>query len=142
MIRLLSATMLLIFISSTAWAACKSRDIKGLYLAYATGKRTEASACGLRIAANGRVASGSNCLSASTTSRVTGGRLVVLKDCTVAGVIETNRGNIEVPVGSMDKRKSFIAGVFFFGNDEGSFTAVKHKKITGASPSMARYFEE
>ena len=94
MFRLLTAICLLAFASSPAWAACKSKNIKGLYLAYATGVQGNgffATVCGLRVSSNGSIASGSNCVS-DVVNPVRGGRLSVARDCTVTGIAPTAMG--------------------------------------------------
>jgi len=144
MFRLLTTIILLVFASSPAWAACKGKDIKGLYLAYAAGsvgKNFVASVCGLRIASNGTIESGSSCVSDSANG-VTGGNLRVTRDCTVTGVIKTEDGDIRIPLASMDRNKNTITGAYLVRRGQGTFTAVKHQRISGASPSIARYFGE
>jgi len=144
MIRLLVTTCMLALLSSPVWAACKGKDIKGLYLAYAAGTDSGsffATLCGFRISSSGAISSGSNCIS-DVTNPVRGGRLTVARDCTVTGVIETRDGDIAIPAASMTTRKGPITGVYLIGTGEGTFTAVKHKKISGADKSMARYFGE
>lgn len=144
MLRLFTAICLLAFASSPAWAACKGKDIRGLYLVYATGVQGNgffATVCGVRVSSNGSIASGSNCVS-DIVNPVRGGRLTVARDCTVTGVINTRDDNIRVPAASMNTHKNTISGVYLVPRGEGSFTAVKHKRITGASPSMSRYFEQ
>ena len=42
----------------------------------------------------------------------------------------------------MSSHKNTISGVYLVRRGQGSFSAVKHKKVTSASPSMARYFEQ
>ena len=119
--------------------------MKGLWLAYAAGTETGAffaSVCGLKVSSNGSIASGSSCVSAVDSNPVLGGRLRVARDCTVTGVVETGDGDIDVPLASLDKNKATLSGAYVTGSGEGSFTAVKHKKVSGASPSMAPYFGE
>lgn len=144
MIRLLATTCVLALLSGPAWAACKGKDVRGMWLGYAAGSDAGAffaSVCGLRVSSSGRIASGSNCVS-DVTNPILGGNLTVARDCTVTGLIETRDGDIEIPLGSMTSRKNSISGVYLTGGGEGSFNAVKHKRVAGASKSMARYFGE
>ena len=144
MLRLLTTTCILAILSGAAWADCKSREIKGLYLAYNAGTDGSdfvASVCGLKVSKRGRIASGSSCVSA-VTNPILGGRLRLARDCTVTGVIKTAAGDIEIPLASMDRDKATVSGVYLVPAGQGSFTAVKHNNVSGASPSMARYFGE
>jgi len=116
--RYLIAVLIVLF-SSSAWGACKSRDIRGLFLVYVhLGKTVDV--CALGVNRNGTLVSGSNCVSGRVS-----GRLQVRSDCIVSGTV----GRASVG-GSMAKDKNTISGAFTIGGRAGLFTAVKHDRFS------------
>ena len=112
--------LLVLLMSTSAWAACKSRHIRGLYLVYVDmGRKVDI--CALGVTSNGTLVSGSSCLSGRVS-----GRLQVRSDCIVSGTV----GRASVG-GSMEKDKNTITGAFTIGRKPGLFTAVRHARFSG-----------
>ncbi len=140
MIRFLSMTVLLVFLATSAWANCKSREIKGAYVAYFTypagRKPRPIDICSLAFSAKGKVTSASaGCID----DKVTGGRLTLDKNCIVNGTIKTSGRNFIITLAAMEQGKGFFTGVFQQGNKGGSFIVVKLPGNLGPSVALAGY---
>lgn len=128
----------MILASGSAWGACEKKDIQGIYILYiASGITTgTASICSIGVKRRGKIIGG-KCSDLDEVSYVEGGRLRLERDCTITGVIKTDRGPALIPLASMDRGKGMITGNILV-RDGVHFTAVKHEQF-GAN--VARYFE-
>jgi hypothetical protein len=129
-IVLVAAVLVMLLLSSAAWAACTQADLTGTWLTYQSGLRIENSQtffywqrCTVTLNSTGVVTGGSCRDDVGQTFSLTTGRVRVSSGCVVTGTAGGADGSATINHGALDRGKTVFMGVMT-ESDEGTVTGI------------------
>lgn len=117
---LVVAIVVMLLLSSAAWAACTQSDLTGTWLTYQTGVSEGFfywTRCTVNLNSTGVVTSGSCRNDSNQTSTLTTGRVRVSSACVVTGTAGGPTGSVTINHGALDRGKTVFIGVLTDSDD-------------------------
>jgi hypothetical protein len=111
---LITAIVVMLLLSSAAWAACTQADLTGTWLTYQTGVSEGFfywTRCTVNVNSTGVVTGGSCRNDIDETSVLRTGRIRVTSACVVTGTAGGPGGSVTIDHGALDRGKTVFMGV-------------------------------
>jgi len=110
--------LVMLLLTSTAWAACAQSDLTGTWLTYQSGTSSDDvgpffywKRCTVRLDSSGFVTGGSCRDDIGDTFSLTTGRIRVTTGCVVTGTVGDPAGSVVIDHGALDRGKTVFTGV-------------------------------
>lgn len=117
--------IVLCLLATPAWGACKQKDLKGVWLFYASSEFATGW-CIIAINKKGKVRPGTQCSTDVANTVIRRGQLNVSSSCVVDGFIADNTGSSNIPVASLADK--VLTGVAEGPQVNYAFTAIRHRR--------------